>query len=91
MARMWLGIGFLGQVAFTGRFLMQWLASERVGRSVVPFAFWILSLVGSALLLLYALHRRDPVFTLGQATGIAIYLRNVVLIRRQNEGSARKP
>ena len=83
MTTFWLGVGLLGQAAFSGRFLMQWLASERAGRSVIPFSFWLLSLVGSSLLLVYAVYRRDPVFILGQATGFAIYIRNVVLIRRQ--------
>ncbi|HEX3159630.1 MAG TPA: lipid-A-disaccharide synthase N-terminal domain-containing protein [Gemmatimonadaceae bacterium] len=83
MTTFWLGVGLLGQAAFSGRFLMQWLASERAGRSVIPFSFWLLSLVGSSLLLIYAIYRRDPVFILGQATGFAIYIRNVVLIRRQ--------
>jgi lipid-A-disaccharide synthase-like uncharacterized protein len=76
-------LGFAGQVAFTGRFVVQWLASEREGKSVVPVAFWVLSVVGSLLLLAYAVHRRDPVFVLGQTTGVLIYVRNLHLIRRQ--------
>ena len=83
MTTFWLGVGLLGQAAFSGRFLMQWLASERAGRSVIPFSFWLLSLVGSSLLLIYAIYRRDPVFILGQSMGFAIYIRNVVLIRRR--------
>lgn len=83
MSTAWIVLGFAGQVAFTGRFVVQWLASEREGRSVVPVAFWILSVVGSLLLLAYAVHRRDPVFILGQTTGVLIYLRNLHLIRRQ--------
>lgn len=83
MSTAWIVLGFAGQVAFTGRFVVQWLASEREGRSVVPVAFWILSVVGSLLLLAYAAHRRDPVFVLGQATGVLIYVRNLHLIRGQ--------
>jgi lipid-A-disaccharide synthase-like uncharacterized protein len=65
---------------FTGRFLVQWIASERRRESVVPIAFWFLSLAGSALLLAYAISRKDPVIIVGQATGIFIYLRNLWLI-----------
>jgi lipid-A-disaccharide synthase-like uncharacterized protein len=83
----WLVLGFVGQAAFSGRFLVQWVASERAGRSVVPVAFWFLSIAGSVLLLAYALHRRDPVFAVGQAAGVLVYFRNLHLIRRQ----ARRP
>jgi lipid-A-disaccharide synthase-like uncharacterized protein len=83
VSSIWLALGFAGQVAFSGRFVVQWLASEREGRSVVPVAFWILSVVGSLLLLAYAIHRRDPVFVLGQTTGVLIYLRNLHLIRKE--------
>lgn len=81
MVNPWMGLGLIGQGAFSGRFLVQWLASERAGRSVVPNVFWVLSIIGSGLLLAYALHRRDPVFVLGQSMGIAIYGRNLHLIR----------
>jgi lipid-A-disaccharide synthase-like uncharacterized protein len=83
----WLVLGFAGQAAFSGRFIVQWLASEREGRSVVPVTFWLLSIVGSMILLAYAVHRRDPVFVLGQATGVFIYLRNLHLIRREARGA----
>lgn len=83
MSTAWMVLGFAGQAAFTGRFVVQWLASEREGKSVVPVAFWVLSVVGSLLLLAYAVHRRDPVFVLGQTTGVLIYVRNLHLIRRQ--------
>lgn len=79
----WLILGFAAQLLFTGRFIVQWLASERAGQSVVPLAFWYLSLVGSSLLLIYAIHRRDPVFILGQTTGVFIYLRNLYFIHRK--------
>lgn len=80
---LWLAIGFAGQLLFTSRFLVQWIASERSGRSIVPLAFWWFSLAGGVTLLAYALWRRDPVFAIGQAGGLAIYLRNLVLIGRQ--------
>ncbi|HEX5005198.1 MAG TPA: lipid-A-disaccharide synthase N-terminal domain-containing protein [Gemmatimonadales bacterium] len=78
----WLAIGFFGQTMFTMRFVMQWFASERARRSVTPVAFWYFSLGGGAVLLTYAIHRRDPVFILGQAIGLFIYLRNLQLIAR---------
>lgn len=78
----WIGIGFLGQTLFSARFVIQWLASERLGRSVVPLAFWWFSLAGGVTLLSYALWRGDPVFVLGQGLGLVVYLRNLVLIRR---------
>jgi lipid-A-disaccharide synthase-like uncharacterized protein len=78
----WLLLGLGGQVLFLGRFVVQWLASERRRRSVVPVAFWYLSIGGALVLLVYALHRRDPVFVAGQGLGVAIYVRNLQLIRR---------
>lgn len=78
----WLLLGFGGQALFLGRFVVQWLASERRRRSVVPVAFWYLSIGGALVLLVYALHRRDPVFVTGQGLGVAIYVRNLQLIRR---------
>ena len=77
---LWVVLGFVAQAMFTGRFLIQWIASERARRSVVPVAFWLFSLAGGSLLLLYAIHRRDPVFIIGQATGLLIYSRNLYLI-----------
>jgi lipid-A-disaccharide synthase-like uncharacterized protein len=79
---LWLVIGFLGQAFFSARFVVQWVASERARRSVVPIAFWFLSLCGGATLFAYALYRRDPVFIAGQGVGLFIYLRNLVLIYR---------
>lgn len=73
----WLIIGFLGQAFFFSRFLVQWLASERAGRSVIPMAFWYFSLLGGGTLLAYAIHVGDPVFIVGQSTGTFIYLRNL--------------
>jgi lipid-A-disaccharide synthase-like uncharacterized protein len=80
-ASVWLAIGLLGQTLFSMRFLVQWVASERRGRSILPVTFWYLSIAGSLVLLAYALHRRDIVFTLGQAGGVLIYARNLQLMR----------
>ena len=80
--RGWLAVGFLGQLMFTGRFLVQWIASERKKSSVVPVAFWWLSILGGGILLAYAIHRGDPVFAIGQLAGLGVYGRNLVLVRR---------
>ena len=85
---LWLGVGFAGQALFSARFLIQWLASERARRSVVPRAFWYFSLAGSVVLLTYAVHRMDPVFIVGQASGLAIYLRNLHLLDAERRASA---
>jgi lipid-A-disaccharide synthase-like uncharacterized protein len=79
----WIGIGLLGQALFSSRFLVQWIASERSKRSVMPMMFWYFSLAGGAVLLAYALYRNDPVFIIGQAFGFFIYLRNIYLIFRE--------
>jgi len=79
----WLIIGFSGQALFSMRFLIQWIKSEREKRSTIPIAFWYFSLAGGASLLIYAIHRKDPVFILGQATGLFIYARNLYLIFRE--------
>lgn len=76
----WVLFGFLAQAMFTGRFLVQWIASERQRRSVMPIAFWYFSLAGGVMLLAYALYRQDPVFVMGQAFGVIIYSRNLWLI-----------
>jgi lipid-A-disaccharide synthase-like uncharacterized protein len=78
------GIGLAGQACFFSRFLVQWIASERQGRSVVPRAFWYLSISGGLVLLSYSIWRRDPVFILGQSIGLFVYLRNLVLLRRED-------
>ena len=79
---LWLAVGFFGQALFSMRFLVQWWRSERAGNSVVPVAFWYLSLGGGLLLLTYAVYRRDPIFTIGQLSGVVVYLRNLHLIRQ---------
>ena len=78
----WILLGLVGQAVFSLRFLVQWIESERAGRSVVPDSFWYLSIAGAMLLLVYALWRRDPVFILGQSLGFVIYARNLALRRR---------
>jgi len=84
----WLAIGFLGQALFSARFLVQWVVSERARRSVVPLAFWLLSLAGGITLLVYAIHRQDPVFIVGQASGLFIYTRNLMLIHGERRREA---
>jgi lipid-A-disaccharide synthase-like uncharacterized protein len=79
----WVALGFIAQGLFTMRFVVQWIASERAGKSVVPFAFWLFSIGGGVLLLVYALYRRDPVFIAGQSLGVFIYLRNLYFILRE--------
>ena len=78
----WVGIGFLAQVLFGSRFIVQWFTSERAGESVIPVAFWYLSLTGGALMSAYAIYRWDPVFMLGQGLGLIVYARNLALIRK---------
>jgi len=82
---LWLTIGFIGQGLFSARFLVQWLASERQKRSIIPEAFLYLSLAGGLTLLTYAIHLKDPVFILGQSVGSFIYLRNLYFIRRKRK------
>jgi lipid-A-disaccharide synthase-like uncharacterized protein len=79
---LWLGVGLFGQAFFSARFLVQWIASERKKQSVVPVYFWYFSIGGGIMLLLYAIYRLDPVFILGQGTGLFVYLRNLYFIRR---------
>lgn len=81
----WVILGFLGQLLFTARFLVQWIASERAGRSVIPLAFWFFSIGGGFLLFIYSLWRADPVFILGQGMGLFIYVRNLMLIRNEKK------
>jgi lipid-A-disaccharide synthase-like uncharacterized protein len=78
----WVLLGFAAQAFFTARFLVQWIASERAGHSVIPLAFWLLSIGGGVLLLVYALYRKDPVFIAGQAFGVFVYVRNLYFVMR---------
>jgi lipid-A-disaccharide synthase-like uncharacterized protein len=87
----WVILGLIAQGLFTMRFVVQWIASERAGRSVIPLAFWWFSIAGGLLLLFYALYRKDPVFILGQAFGVFVYLRNLYFVlheRRQKTSPA---
>jgi len=79
---LWVLFGLFGQLMFTGRFLVQWIASERARKSVIPVVFWYFSLAGGMILLSYAIYRKDPVFILGQSLGVFIYCRNLWLIRK---------
>ena len=79
----WVAFGFLGQGLFSMRFLIQWIASERQRKSVVPVLFWYFSLAGGLVLFIYAIWREDPVFMLGQGLGLFVYVRNLHLIRRE--------
>lgn len=82
----WIAIGFLGQGLFFGRWVIQWIASERTAKSQVPVAFWYMSLIGGLITLAYAIYRRDPVFISGQGIGAIVYIRNLMLIRRSRHG-----
>lgn len=81
----WLIIGFLGQGLFAMRFIVQWIYSERKKQSVVPIVFWYFSLCGGTVMLMYAIYKRDPVFIVGQATGLFVYTRNLYLIYTYNK------
>jgi lipid-A-disaccharide synthase-like uncharacterized protein len=87
----WVAIGFLGQGLFFGRWLVQWIVSERRAESRMPIAFWYLSLVGGLITLAYAIYRRDPVFIAGQSIGALVYIRNLMLIHRQGPQSTSTP
>jgi len=80
----------MGQALFSMRFLIQWIYSEKKGRSVIPLAFWYFSLAGGITLLTYAIYRKDPVFIVGQATGVFIYTRNLQLLARERRSKASK-
>ena len=88
-SKTWLIVGFAGQILFTARFLVQWLESERCRDSVVPVAFWWLSLLGGTVLLSYALARRDPVIVAGQGLGVVVYVRNLSLVRKNRRRAAK--
>ena len=83
----WVAIGLAGQFFFTMRFVVQWIASERNKKSVVPESFWYFSIAGSLILLGYSVYRQDPVFILGQAFGTTVYLRNLHFIRRDRNNA----
>lgn len=89
MLNFWVAFGLLGQVCFSLRFIVQWIASERKGESVIPSAFWYFSILGSIILLSYAIYRKDPVFILGQSFGSVVYLRNIMLINKKKRDVAK--
>jgi lipid-A-disaccharide synthase-like uncharacterized protein len=80
----WLAFGLIAQLLFAGRFLVQWISSERAGKSVIPFAFWIFSMGGGLMTLLYGIVKREPVIIFGQGVATLIYIRNIVLIYREH-------
>ena len=80
----WVLLGYVAQIMFTMRFVVQWIASERRRRSHIPRVFWYLSIAGSALSLTYAIYLRDPPFIFGQSTGMIVYLRNLMLLNRES-------
>jgi lipid-A-disaccharide synthase-like uncharacterized protein len=83
--KLWLAFGFIAQGCFFMRFLVQWMESERRKESVIPISFWYWSLLGAGGTMIYAVHRRDPVFVLGQTTGFVIYIRNLIMIGRKEK------
>lgn len=78
-----MALGLIGQIAFFGRFVIQWIASEKKKESIIPLSFWYLSLAGSFILLAYSIHRNDPIFTVGFMLNIVIYIRNLILIKKK--------
>ncbi len=83
----WLAVGFLGQLLFASRFVIQWFKSEIVGRSVIPVSFWYCSVGGGVVLLAYAIYKMDPVFITGQGMGLLVYARNLYLIQRERRAT----
>ena len=83
----WLVFGLAGQSAFASRFLVQWICSEKRKESYIPISFWYLSLSGGIMLLIYAIARKDPVFIIGQSSGIIVYIRNLVLVYKKKRES----
>lgn len=84
----WAVLGFIAQALFSARFLVQWIASERARRSIIPVAFWWFSIAGGTLLFVYALSRKDPVFIAGQGGGLLIYVRNIMFVLREQRREA---
>jgi lipid-A-disaccharide synthase-like uncharacterized protein len=88
--KLWLAIGALGQILFTARFVVQWAVSEKKRDSVVPVAFWWLSLLGGLILFTYVLYRRDPVLIVGQSMGVVVYIRNLMLVSKAKRRAEKK-
>lgn len=82
---LWLGIGLAGQTLFMMRFIVQWIHSERLGKSVIPVSFWYFSLLGGLTVLAYGFHRADPVIIIGQLPGTVVYIRNLMLVHRAHQ------
>lgn len=82
---LWVAFGLMGQILFGSRFIVQWVASERKKSSYIPIVFWYLSLSGGLVTTIYAIHRRDPVFIIGQGAGLLVYIRNLMLIYRPSD------
>lgn len=87
----WIGIGLAGQAMFMLRFIVQWIVSERAHRSIIPVSFWWFSVAGAAILLVYSIHRLDPVFILGQSLGFIVYFRNIWLVRAERRPRRPRP
>lgn len=87
----WIMLGLIAQAMFTARFVIQWIASERAKKSVIPVAFWFFSIVGGGLLFVYAIKRQDPVFIIGQGMGVFIYARNLWLIANERKAASTVP
>ena len=85
MTTFWLILGFAAQALFSARFVIQWIASEKAKASIIPVLFWYLSIAGGGLLLIYAIHIKDPVFIIGQAFGFLIYARNIYFVRKKSK------
>lgn len=86
MEKFWLYLGLVGQFFFSARFLVQWLATEKQKKSVVPISFWYFSILGSTLLLAYAIYKKDPVFIIGQSFGMIVYFRNLqIIFKKENK------
>jgi len=79
----WVLFGFLGQAIFAARFIIQWIVSEKKKESIVPLSFWYFSIAGGVVLLIYAIYKKDPVFVIGQASGLLVYARNLMLIMKK--------
>jgi lipid-A-disaccharide synthase-like uncharacterized protein len=87
----WLAFGLVAQLFFTARFLVQWISSERAGKSVVPMAFWFFSMGGGLMTLIYGIVKREPIIILGQALATIIYVRNIMLIIKDRAGGSTTP
>jgi lipid-A-disaccharide synthase-like uncharacterized protein len=82
----WIIVGLVAQLLFSGRFLVQWIVSEKKGKSTVPVAFWYLSIAGGLMLLTYAIQRAEPIFVIGRSAGLVVYTRNLMLIYKERRG-----